>query len=148
LGKHAVNEHEPALQAAPVVFGRALHETPHFPQLATFVRGSAHAPAQQSEPEPGHTVPQPLQLSGSDFVSRQSPLQHVAVPVHVPAPTPVHPSTHAPAGLHFLPPVQSVSTAQLTHWCRPRLQNGAVGLSAAHSALLLQPGAHSLVGRQ
>jgi hypothetical protein len=44
--------------------------------------------------------------------------------------------------------VQFASVAQFTHWWRPTLQNGALGLSAAHSASLLQPGAQALDGKQ
>jgi hypothetical protein len=131
------------MQLVEVVF-TVLQVVPHVPQCAGFVSGSAHEPAQQSEPAPGHAMPQTLQLSGSDCVSMQRPLQQLAVPGQVPEQL----MTHAPAGLHFFPPVQSPSPAHSTHWWRPRLQTGELGLSATHSALVLQPGAHSFVGRQ
>jgi hypothetical protein len=106
-----VHLHAPARQEGlPFV---VLQLVPHCPQLVLLVRGSVQAPAQQAVSAPPHALPHALQLSGSVWVSRQRPLQHALPPAHVPA---LQASTHAPAGLHFLPPVQSPSTAQLTHW--------------------------------
>jgi hypothetical protein len=122
-----------------------LHALPHCPQLVGVVKGSVQVPAQHAVCAPVQALPHALQLSGSLVVSRHRLLQQLLPPGHVPA---EQASTQAPAGLHFWPFVQSLSTAQFTHWWRPMLQKGALGLSALHSASALQPGAHSCVARQ
>ena len=62
-----------------------------------------------------HVVPQAPQFSGSTEVSRHRFEQHVLPFVHgLPAST-SHPSTHAPAGLQSLPPVQSAVFVHSTH---------------------------------
>lgn len=93
-----------------------------------------------------HASPHALQLRTSVAVSTQKPPQQVPPFGHVPAR--VQPSTQLPAGLHFLPPVQSVSPRHWTHWWRATLQSGALGLSCSHSVEALHPGAHSFDGRQ
>jgi hypothetical protein len=136
------------LQAPPEQLGvpfAVLHALPQRPQLVAVVSGSVHAPAQHAVCAPVQALPHALQLSGSLVVSRQRLLQQVLPPAHEPA---EQASTQAPAGLHFWPFVQSVSAEQFTHWWRPMLQNGAVGLRALHSASALQPGAHWCVARQ
>ena len=140
--------HAPAAQDAPVVFVLLLHAAPHFPQLPTLVSGSVHCAAQHWVLAPMHAAPHAPQLSGSAFVSMQRPLQHVDVPLAQVVPCPTHVVTHVPAGLHCKPPVQSPLTVHCTHWWRCVLQNGAVGLSAAHSVLALHPGAHWCDGKQ
>jgi hypothetical protein len=138
----------PHLQVPPEQLGvpfTVLHAFPHWPQLVAVVKGSVHAPAQHAVCAPVQALPHALQLSGSLFVSRHRLLQHALPPGHVPA---EQASTQAPAGLQFWPFVQSVLEAQFTHWWRPTLQNGALGLSALHSASALQPGAHSWVATQ
>jgi hypothetical protein len=138
--------HALATHATPPAFMTfALQLNPHFPQLVAVVKGSVHAPAQHAVCAPAQALPHALQLSGSLVASTQRLLQQVLPPAHEPA---EQASTQAPAGLHFWPFAQSVSAAQFTHWWRPMLQNGAVGLSALHSASALQPGAHWCVARQ
>jgi hypothetical protein len=139
---HAHLQEPPEQLGVPFV---VLHAFPHWPQLVAVVKGSVHALAQHAVCAPVQALPQPLQLSGSLVVSRHRLLQQALPPRHVPA---EQASTHAPAGLHFWPFVQLVSDAQFTHWCRATLQNGALGLSALHSASALQPGAHWCVARQ
>jgi hypothetical protein len=132
--------HALATHATPVAFLTfVLQFVPHWPQFVAVVKGSVHAPAQHAVFAPVQALPHALQLSGSLVESTQRLLQQVLPPAHEPA---EQASTQAPAGLHFWPFVQSVSAAQFTHWWRPTLQNGAVGLSALHSASALQPGAH------
>jgi hypothetical protein len=106
-----VGLHVPAWHDVVAAFA-VLQAVPHLPQSVLLVSRSTQPLAQHAGDVPPHTTPQPWQLRGSVFVSRQSPLQHMSPLAHVP----VHALTHAPAGLHLSPPVHSASVLQTTHW--------------------------------
>lgn len=134
---HDVKAHEPALHAMPFAWTSAVVQFfVHDPQRVAVVRRFvsqpvfpesqwpkplAHAHVHEPAAQLGvplavlHAVPQPPQLSGSAFVSMQSLSQHVLPFGHVEPASASQPSTHAPAGLHCLPPVQSAVFTHSTH---------------------------------
>lgn len=134
---HELNAHEPALHVMPFAcWTDVVQFRAHEPQRVRVVRRFVSQPVLPGSQWPKplahvhvhalaahfgvpftvlHVVPQAPQFSGSAVVSRQRFPQHDLPSVHgLPAST-SHPSTHAPAGLQSLPPVQSAVFVHSAH---------------------------------
>lgn len=134
---HELKAHEPALHVTPFAcWTEVVQFRPHEPQRVSDVRRFVSQPVFPGSQWPKplaqvqlhalpahwgvpftvlHVVPQAPQLSGSAVVSRQRfPQQALPFEQGLPAST-SHPSTHAPAGLQSLPPVQSAVFVHSTH---------------------------------
>jgi hypothetical protein len=132
-----LNAQEPALHVTPLACWTELVQLfPQEPQRVGFARRFVSQPVLPGSQWPKplahvhvhalaahfgvpfivlHVVPQPPQFSGSAVVSRQRFAQHV-LPFAQGLPASIsQPSTHAPAGLQSLPPVQSAVFAHSTH---------------------------------
>jgi hypothetical protein len=134
---HELKAHAPALHETPFAWSTAVVQlVPHEPQRVIVVRRFVSQPVFPGSQWPKplahvhvhalalhfgvpltvlHFVPHVPQFRGSAVVSRQRFSQHVLPFEHgFPAST-SQPSTHAPAGLQSLPPVQSEPFTHSTH---------------------------------
>ena len=157
---HVVNVQAPAVHATLLALRTPSHRFEHEPQCATSVRMFVSHPvlplSQCAKPLAHvqlhipaahfgvpfvvtHAESQAPHSSGSVWVSTQSPWQQSPVVHGVPGGLQV--STHAPLGLHALPPVHWAVVTHSTHWCRFVWQCGTVGL-IWQSLSCLQPSVH------